>query len=230
MVSVNSFGYCIRRSWEKVMEPYFGTYQTFRAASKEAAARLIGPDALIGDQCSIECTLEDGVHKAWLVNSYHDRLGYFDADFSRELSLFKAQGMKLAGFISFIAFTDNPEPGYYWGEAAVLCWEPVLAETMDTFIPQLSRALKHGTRPRINLDANGIRHLEESKGSWMPKDTVPLPRKEKGTALLKSHQSLTDSLVEKGRQGNKGCYILSWAFLLLLVTLVIVGMKSCGVF
>ena len=212
------------------MEPYFGTYQTFQTASKEAAARLIGPDALIGDRCSIECTLEDGVHKAWLVSKFGDRLGYFDADFSRQMSLFKAQEMELAGFLSFVAFTDHPEPGYYWGQAAVVCWAPSLNDAMENFVSALSQSLRRGTRPRINLDANGVNRLQESNGTWMPKDTVPLPKKEKGTALLKSHQSFIDGLVEKGRSGNKGCYLLSWAFLLAVVALIIFGMKSCGVF
>lgn len=212
------------------MEPYFGTYQTFQTASKEAAARLIGPDALIGDRCSIECTLEDGVHKALIVNKFGEPLGYFDAEFSREMSLFAAQGMTLAAFISFVAFTDHPEPGFYWGEAAVVGWERSLDDTAAVFTSALSRSLKHGTRPRINLDVKEIRLLKESDGTWMPKNTVLLPKKEKGTAILKSHQSFIDGLVEKGREGNKGCYFLSWIFLLLLVTLVIIGLKSCGVF
>lgn len=212
------------------MEPYFGTYQTYQTASREAAARLIGPDALIGDRCSIDCTLEDGVHKAWIVSKFGDCIGYFDGEFSRQLSLFKAQGMTMAVFLSFVAFTDHPEPGFYWGEAAVLCWEPSLDEAMDAFVPQLSQALRHGTRPRINLDGNGIKRLEESKGTWMPKDTVPLPKKEKGTSILKSSQSFLDGLVEKGRAGNKGCYFLSWAVLLLVVALIVIGVKSCGGF
>lgn len=47
---------------------------------------------------------------------------------------------------------------------------------------------------------------------------------------MKSRRKMSEKLIEQGRKGNKGCYAVSWAFLLLLVMAVLFGLKSCGVF
>ena len=155
------------------MERYFGTYQTFRTVSKKDAAVLMGSNTLVGDRYRINLTMDEGVHRAWLINKFNETIGYFDDGFSRELSLFAAEGLELVGILSFVAFTETPEPGEYWGQAAVIGYSPHYAEEFNRFI---------------------------------------------------------DGLVEAGRTGNKGCYILSWAFLLALVAAIIIGLKSCGVF
>lgn len=212
------------------MERYIGTYQTFQTVSRKEAANLIGADNLIGDRYSIECTIEDGVQKAWLVNRFDQRVGYFEPKYSRELSILKAQGMTLVAVLSFVAFTDHPEPGYYWGDVAVFAFDPAYQTTMETFITSVSKEIGKGRRPRVQLETRGIENIIESNGTWLPSETVPYPAKEKGTALVKTHRSITDRLVEESRKGNKGCYLLSWAFLLSVVAFAIFGMKSCGLF
>ncbi|MEG0777193.1 MAG: hypothetical protein RR381_07005, partial [Raoultibacter sp.] len=57
-----------------------------------------------------------------------------------------------------------------------------------------------------------------------------LPPRVPGTAILKSHRKLSEGLIECGRKGNIGCYVVSWAFILGFVALSIFGLKSCGVF
>lgn len=212
------------------MERYFGTYQTFQTASRKEAADLIGADNLVGDYYTIECTIENGEQKAWLVNKFQKRVGFFDTSFSRQLSLLKAQEMTLIALLSFVAYTDHPEPGYYWGQAAVMAYDPRFEESFAPFIAQVSQAIKNDRRPILDLNESSIEKVVESKGDWVPKDTVALPSPKKGTALIKARQSLTDRLVEESRKGNKGCYVVSWAFLLALVALIIFGLKSCGVF
>ena len=56
------------------------------------------------------------------------------------------------------------------------------------------------------------------------------PQKAKGTAIMKSKRSLNERMIEQGRKGNIGCYIVSWAFFFALVALAVFGLKSCGVF
>lgn len=212
------------------MERYFGTYQTFQTASRKEAAGLIGADNLVGDFYQIECTIEDGVQKAWLINKFNARVGYFDPAFSRQLSLLKAQDLVMVGLLSFVAFTDTPEPGHYWGEAAVIAYDPLEKESFGAFVDFVSGSLKKGIRPVIALKEDAVNRIVQSKGAWEPKDTLPLPASKKGTAYIKTRQSLTDQLVEQSRKGNKGCYVASWAFLLCAVTAIIFGLKSCGVF
>lgn len=212
------------------MERYIGTYQTFQTVSRKEAANLIGADNLVGDRYTIECTLEDGIQKAWLVNRFNQRIGFFEPQYSRQLSIFKAQGMELTALLSFVAFTDHPEPGYYWGDVAVIAFDPTYQVAMEAFLTGIAKEMAKGKRPRVQLEKRGIDHIIESNGSWLPTETVPYPVKEKGTALVKTRRSITDRLVEESRKGNKGCYLLSWAFLLGIVALAIFSLKSCGVF
>ena len=47
---------------------------------------------------------------------------------------------------------------------------------------------------------------------------------------MKSRRSLSERAIEQGRKGDKGCYLVSWAFLLALVAGTLFAMKSCGLF
>ena len=116
------------------MERYFGTYQTFRTVSKKDAAVLMGSNTLVGDRYRINLTMDEGVHRAWLINKFNETIGYFDDGFSRELSLFAAEGLELVGILSFVAFTETPEPGEYWGQAAVIGYSPHYSEEFNRFI------------------------------------------------------------------------------------------------
>ena len=61
--------------------------------------------------------MDEGVHRAWLINKFNETIGYFDDGFSRELSLLQR---KVWNFVeSSVAFTETPEPGEYWGQAVI---------------------------------------------------------------------------------------------------------------
>ena len=212
------------------MERYFGTYQTFRTVSKKDAAVLMGSNTLVGDRYRINLTMDEGAHRAWLINKFNETIGYFDDGFSRELSLFAAEGLELVGILSFVAFTETPEPGEYWGQAAVIGYSPHHAEEFNQFIDGVCGLIGKGIRPKLALKGSAVDEIITSNGAWLPSEREPLPEKQRGMALLKTRRGFIDGLVEAGRTGNKGCYILSWAFLLALVAAIIIGLKSCGVF
>ena len=131
------------------MERYFGTYQTFRTVSKKDAAVLMGSNTLVGDRYRINLTMDEGVHRAWLINKFNETIGYFDDGFSRELSLFAAEGLELVGILSFVAFTETPEPGEYWGQAAVIGYSPHYAEEFNRFIDGVCGLIGKGIRPKL---------------------------------------------------------------------------------
>ena len=212
------------------MERYFGTYQTFRTVSKKDAALLMGSNTLVGDRYRINLTMDEGVHRAWLINKFYETIGYFDDGFSRELSLFAAEGLELVGILSLVAFTETPEPGEYWGQAAVIGYSPHYAEEFNRFVDGVCGLIGKGIRPKLALKGPAVDEIINSNGTWLPSEREPLPEKQRGMALLKTRRGFIDGLVEAGRTGNKGCYILSWAFLLALVAAIIIGLESCGVF
>lgn len=210
--------------------PYFGTYARFDTASKKDAAVLLGADNLVGDVFDIEFVTEDGVRTAWMKNRFGAMVGFFEPGTSRDLSLCEARGFRMQALLSFIAYSESPEPGEYWGEAAIICYDPKDAEAFECFTGNIAARMMDGIRPEVDLGEQGYAKVVESKGTWKPTKTVSLPSKQAGVAILKTRRSVSEKMIEQGRKGNKGCYILSWAFLLALIAGVIFGLRSCGVF
>lgn len=211
-------------------ERYFGTYARFDTKSKKDAAALLGADNLVGDQFEIVFENEDGVTVAWMKNRFGALIGFFDASTSRQLQVLAARGWTLKALLSFVAFTDSPDPGHYWGEAVVIGYDSQWEQAFSQFVATLGTRMANGIRPDVVLGEQGIEQVIESNGSWSPKKTYPLPEKKAGTVILKSRRKFSESLIEQGRKGNKGCYAVSWAFLLALVVGVLFALKACGAF
>ena len=209
-------------------ERYFGTYARFETKSKKDAAALLGADNLVGDVFELEFIVQDKKNVAWLKNRFGGLIGYLDEETSRTLSILVARGWNLKAILSFIAFTDAPDPGHYWGQVALVCYENELEQPMSSFIQGISARLADGVRPDVSFGDQAVQQIVESEGSWQPKDTVPLPEKKPGTVIMKSRRKMSEKLIEQGRKGNKGCYAVSWIFLLAIVALALFGLKSCG--
>ncbi len=215
------------------MDYYFGTYQRFDTVSKKEAGTLIGADNLVGDPYEMVHELEGGVHRTWLVNRFDQRTGFFDPQFSRKLSVFEARGFTMRAFLSFVAFTDandSNEDGAYWGEMAVICYDPAYESTFGPFAEAVSARMQEGERPRLDLGEEDVKRIEAADGAWVPKRSVPLPQKEKGTVIMKSRRSASEKMIERGRARNKGCYVVSWAFIVVcVVAVVLIVLRLCGV-
>ena len=210
--------------------PYFGTYARFSTSSKKDGAALMGPDNLVGDIYDIDFLVENGQTTAWMINRFGAQIGFFDAKTSRGLSLYKAQDMTLKALLSFVAYDESPDPGAYWGEVAVICYPPSEAEVFETYIKDLSKRMAQGIRPEVDLDEQRYQRVIDSKGSWTPTATIPLPKMKPGSAFVKTRQSLFEGIVEQGRKGNKGCYLISCLFLAAIVVLIVVALRACGMF
>lgn len=208
------------------MDKYFGKYVRFETESKKAASGLLGADNLIGDVYDIVVEIVDGAQKAWLVSRFDERVGFFEPELSRKVSIMQAQGMTCKAVLAFVAFTDHPDDGVYWGKVALVCFNPAYADEFGAFLQKLSAKLADDVHPKIDLSGERVEKVIETGGEWFPTQTSSITSKEKGTAIVKRRRSMTDKLVEQGRAGNKGCYVLSWVFLLALVAgIVFVAMK-----
>lgn len=212
------------------MDKYFGTYQTFETVSKKDAAVLLGADNIVGDIYEPLFELDGDTHRVWLVNRFDQKIGFFDPAFSRKLSVMKASGLTIKAVLSFVAYSDTPDPGKYWGEMAVICYNPAYEEAFGRFIKTVSQRMGDGNRTRVDFGSEGVEKIISTNGTWVPDQITPMPEKKKGSAIMKSKRSLNDKIVEQGRSGNKGCYVVSWAFIIVIIAAVLFGMKSCGVF
>lgn len=212
------------------MDCYFGTYRLFETVSKKEGAALAGPDNLVGDVYTVSFEMTKEGRVAWLVNRFGSKVGFFDAAFSRTLSLIQAKGWIIKPILSFVAYTDQPEPSRFWGEMAVICFAPQHEKAFSVFVETIARRLADGLRPAIEIGDQGVAKVLESEGTWTPTQYCPLPEKALGTAIIKKSRSAKENLIEQGRKGNKGCYVLSWVFLACLAVAVVLAVKSCGLF
>lgn len=212
------------------IDQYFGTYARFDTVSKKDAAILMGSDCIVGEFFTIEFRPFQGASRAWLVNPYGTDIGYLSPQISHKLNVLSARGWKLNAIFALAAFTDTPEGGGYWGEVALVCFDPAIENDFMPFAKKIAKMLGKGIRPQIDLSTQALTSIADSHGTWQPSQRTALPETDGKTAILKKSCSFTDSMVQKGRKGNIGCYIISWAFLLGIVAVVIFGLKSCGAF
>lgn len=118
------------------------------------------------------------------------------------------------------------EESRYWGEAAVFGFKETYRESFDPFVQNVSEKLKEGVRPRINLGDEGFKQIISSKGTWIPDQKEPKPQQQRGTVIMKDHLTLSDKMIEQGRKGNKGCYLISWVFIAGIILLVLLFIGS----
>ena len=199
---------------------YEGYYARFDTPDKAVGSMLMGPDHLVGDDYEVFFKTEEGRVVAWVRNKFGAETGFFDVDTSRKLQLANAREMAIRAVLSYVAYSDEPDPGLYWGQMAVFCFAPRYAAEMNAFIDRVAARIGEGTRPAIDLGSQAVSKVVDDP-SWFPTETMPLPQKEAGMAVLKDHRSMSEKMIEQGRAGNKGCYAVSIAFIVIVVLAII---------
>lgn len=209
---------------------YYGTYAVFKTEDKDEGMVLLGPDNPVGTKYDIVITESDGHDVAWIRNKFGKMMGYLDKDTTHQVKLCNARGWEPHAFLSYLAFTEEPKPGYYWGEVAIMAYSPALNSCMSVFEKNLMKHMSNGTRPNISFGEGSVKQIQQTKGQWFPTDRVKMPKMEKGTALVKDQQGFNERLIEESRKGNKGCYALTVVFYAVIIAAVAFGLHSCGVF
>ena len=208
---------------------YQGFYARFDTETKAVGSMMMGPDHIVGDDYEVFFKTEDDKVVAWVRNRFGAETGFFDADTSLKLQLANARDQKIRAVLSFVAYSDEPEPGLYWGQMALFCFSTRYEDEINAFVDRVAEKISTGVRPSINLGSQAVSKLLEDP-SWFPSDTMPLPQKQVGMAVLKDHRSMSESMIEQGRARNKGCYVVSWVFIALVVIGIIYGLHVLGLF
>ena len=209
---------------------YFATYARFDTVDKEAAAAFLGADNNVGDTFTIDHEVTPDSDKAWIVNPFGKKMGYLQPKVASQIDLCNAKGWNTVAILALVAFSEEPAPGLYWGEVVIISYDPKFETDFSIFVEGIRKQIGKGVRPKVNLGPDSLQSIIESHGNWLPTDRVALPKKEKGTAWVKTERTGTEALVEQARKGNIGCTIGAWVFLLALVALLVFGLHSCGLF
>ena len=209
---------------------YFATYARFDTVDKEAAAAFLGADNIVGDTFTIDHEVTPDSDKAWIVNPFGKKMGYLEPKTASQVDLCKAKGWTTIAILALVAFSEEPSPGLYWGEVVIISYDPKYESDFSVFVEGIRKQISKGVRPKVTLGPDSLQTIISSHGNWLPTDRVALPKKEKGTAWVKTDRTGTEALVGQARKGNIGCTIGAWAFLLALVALIVFGLHSCGLF
>ena len=212
-------------------ELYAGEYVKFTALDGKGID-FIGADNLVGDRYDITIRDEDAGYKAYLVNRFGKDVGYLDDRMMRPVQLAQAKGWETCAYLSFVAFTegkDEEHPSYYWGQVAVLMYDQHLSTKMDAFTDTLSKKMADGGRPQVDFGPQSIDKLLNTPG-WFPTDKAAKPKMGKGSTIVKDHRTPNERLIDQSRKGNIGCYVISWAFIIGIIALVVFALHSCGLF
>lgn len=200
---------------------YFGRYGRFETVSKKDLGSLLSADNQVGDVFEVVFISEGSVRKAWMKNRFGNLIGFFDEQTTHQLSLCEAREWEIRSLLSFVALTENPEPGFCWGEAALICFEKKHSDAFDAFVEGVSKKLANGVRPDIDLGEIGVTSVLESQGSWLPSRTIPLPEKKSGTVIMKYDRRISEKMIDKAREGNNGCLIVGWAFIAVIILVIV---------
>ena len=94
----------------------------------------------------------------------------------------------------------------------------------------ISKAAGDGLLPNPKLSNDSIVSVLANPDEWKPSSKIKITRGSGHTAILKDHRSVHDSLLDAARSKKVGCYIVSWAFILAVVTLVVWALHKFGLF
>ncbi len=198
-------------------DAYFGTYVRFQTKDKKEGVALTGPDNAVGDIGTVVWhTDENHRQQAWLKNPYDLEIGYLDAETSYKLAIYQAKNWEIRYVLSFVAYSDSPSPGMYWGEVALIAYNPRYAQQFEYFLKAFAQQAGEGLRPDPHLRPQAIESLINDPSSWKPSAKVKIPRNS-GTSILKEYRTFHDKLLDQARRKNPGCYLISWIFIAAII-------------
>ena len=207
---------------------YFGTYVRFHTKDKKEGAALTGPDNAVGDIGTVIWHADENRRQqAWLKNPYDLEIGYLDAETSYKLAIYQAKNWTIRYILSFVAYDDSPSPGMYWGEVALIAYDPHYTHQFEHFLKSFAQQAGEGLRPDPHLRPREIEAVIDDPSSWKPSAKVKIPRKD-GTSVLKEYRTAHDKLLDQARRKNPGCYVLSWICIAAIIAGLVWLLHSLG--
>ena len=205
---------------------YSARYEQFETSDKKDGAKLVGPDNAIVNigTIVIESITTDAEKlklRAFVQNSFGQRIGYLSDATSSELAAFKNKGWHLSYILSLVAFSEQPKPERFWGEIIFFVFDPSIYDEIEVFISRTAQQVAQGKRPNIDLSDSSLKDLISAKGAWDAGGHIEQPPIDKHTAILKSSRSFHDKLLDGARSKNPGCLIVGWLFILGIASLII---------
>ena len=95
---------------------------------------------------------------------------------SYNAAVMAAKGWELHYVLSFTAYSEEPEPGEYWGQVALIAFAPRYAEEFNVFLKAFAKAAGDGLRPDPKLSNDSIVSVLANPAEWKPSSKIKIPR------------------------------------------------------
>ena len=210
---------------------YFGSYTRFQTPDKQTGAIIAGSDYAVGDCGEVVWQLDEKKHQqAWLKNPYGQTFAYLEPfGFVQAGHLSRQRFGKYDTCSASPPTAKNPTPASTGARRRFFAYSPRHADRFDRFVKVFAQTAADGSRPDPALNPASIAKVIADPESWNPSNKVKIPKGSGQTVILKDHRSIHDKMLDKGRSGNVGCYIVSWAFIFAVIALVVWFVHSMGI-
>lgn len=200
-------------------------YYQVKPASKKQSAQLTSSNSIVGNQFLLK--IDPSKQQVKIENKFNHAVAQLNKKDSQQIILWKNKGLELKCMLAYVTFCEpkSQHEAYF-----LICAYPKKhKDAYDNFIENVSNQLSNGNIPEIKLDKFEQNKIVETKGDFKLTKFLPKPNLEVGTVIVKSKQTLTEKIIEAGRQRKPGCYIASIIFIITVLSLIALLLKTCAI-
>lgn len=201
-----------------VSDCYFGFYAEFLPKGDGAQKTVSGADCYIGSELQIERRGSGKDSHLVLIARNGISLGPVPHRVNARLERLLDNGWEVKSLLSLVTYTQDDKK--FYAEAAFMCFAPDMSHkvqgAMEEYARQQTKRIKGGDHPSLVLSQENFERVVSSNGGWYMTPRAELTKKQKNRMSYKSHQSLSDRLVDMSTVHEKGCAVLAVIFMALL--------------
>lgn len=194
-----------------------------KPTNKKQSAQLTGSNSIVGNNYLLK--IDSHNQKVLIKNKFDFDVAELNKEDAKKIILWNNKSYNLVCLLTYVTFCEPKSQ--YCGYFLIAAYPNKNTEAYINFFENVSTQISNGNIPDIKLDKFEQNKIIETNGNFKIKKFLPKPKLEPGTVTIKSKQTLTEKIIEAGRQKKPGCYIASIAFILLLLVLTVLLFKSC---
>lgn len=201
---------------------YYATYCILDNTSGDSGVTVDGNMAAIGGELDwtpqLHVTLKGKEVPRVVLSRGKNALGFIPQDVFKQVRKCLDEGWTCRAFTSLSIF--NKLEDRYLIEAAIICYAPEHARELGKFTDLIAVRIAKGDHPGVALSEKELAHVLEAGGAWADTKPAKLPTLQKGSALYKTRQTVTERLANAAAGGNKGCYVAVVAVVVVIIAVV----------
>ena len=124
-------------------------------------------------------------------------MGYLSPKVAEQVDLCKAKGWNTVAILALVAFSEQPEPGLYWGEVVIISYDPAYESAFSTFVEGIRKQISKGVRPKVKLGPDSLQKIIDTQALGFLAIVLLYLKKKKGPLGLKLNVPALKHLLSK---------------------------------